>query len=34
MKVNKRKIAPLDLAKKYDMIDVLKKYMDQKGTEF
>ena len=30
-KVNKRKQTPMDLAKKYDMTDVLKKYMDERG---
>ena len=31
-KVNKRKQTPMDLAKKYDMVDVLKKYLDEKGA--
>ena len=32
LKVNKRKQTPMDLAKKYDMIDVLKKYLDERNA--
>ena len=31
-KVNKRKQTPMDLAKKYDMMDTLKKYLDEKNA--
>ena len=32
LKVNKRKQTPMDLAKKYDMVDVVKKYLDERGA--
>ena len=32
LKVNKRKQTPMDLAKKYDMIDALKKYLDERNA--
>ena len=32
LKVNKRKQTPMDLATKYDMMDTLKKYLDEKNA--